>query len=226
MYCLDRAKEPSQYWHEAQSRVVPEWGGSLEYRKVDVTDTGNLNNVISAIAEENRGLHGLIASAGIQQVTPALEYTPEDVKKMLDVNFTGVFMAASAVARQMIQYNCHGSICAIASISGIVANKGLQSPVYNSSKAAVIQLCRNLAMEWAPHGIRVNSLSPGHLMTPMVRKNFKEEPHLEGLWKSEIMMGRLADPSEFKGAALFLLSNASSYVTGSNLVVDGGRTAW
>ncbi|KAK0382833.1 hypothetical protein NLU13_9928 [Sarocladium strictum] len=226
VYCLDRLEEPGQYWHEAKSRVVPEWGGGLEYRQVDVTDTDNLNSVIAGIAEENQGIHGLIASAGVQQVTPAIEYAVEDVRKMLDVNYTGVFMAASAVARQMIRYKCRGSICAIASISGNIANPGLLTPVYNSSKAAVIQLCRNLAMEWAEHGIRVNSLSPGHLMTPMVRKNFEEEPHLEKLWKSQIMMGRLGDPSDFKGPALFLLSNASAFVTGADLVVDGGRTAW
>lgn len=225
VYCLDRLERPDADWHQAQSRVVPEWGGSLEYRQIDVRCTENLNNVIESIADENNGLHGLIAAAGIQQVTPAVEYTIEDARKMMDVNFTGVFMTATATARAMFKHKSRGSMCLIASMSGLVANKGLICPVYNSSKAALIQLARNLAMEWSPN-IRVNCLSPGHTLTPMVLKNFEEDPGLRDKWCSENMMGRLAETSEYKGAALFLLSNASSFMTGGNLVIDGGHTAW
>ena len=87
-------------------------------------------------------------------------------------------------------------------------------------------------MEWSPirrggqGGIRVNCISPGHILTPMVRKNFEEVPGLRETWESANMMGRLAETTEFKGAALFLLSNASSFMTGGNLVMDGGHTAW
>ncbi|AEO54486.1 hypothetical protein MYCTH_2297117 [Thermothelomyces thermophilus ATCC 42464] len=111
-------------------------------------------------------------------------------------------------------------------------NKGLLLPVYNSSKAAVIQLTRNLAMEWSPvredgsGGIRVNCISPGHILTPMVRKNFEEVPGLRETREAENIMGHLAETTEFKGAVLFLLNNASSFLTGSNLVIDGGHTAW
>ena len=168
----------------------------------------------------------------MQQVTPALDYGPDDVARMLEVNYTGVFMTAQAAARQMMKYKTRGSICLIASMSGLVANKGLLSPVYNSSKAAVIQLARNLAMEWSPvredgsGGIRVNCISPGHILTPMVLKNFEEVPGLRETWEAENMMGRLAETTEFKGAVLFLLSGASSFMTGNNLVIDGGHTAW
>ncbi|KAH8176900.1 enoyl-(Acyl carrier protein) reductase domain-containing protein [Sarocladium implicatum] len=226
VHCLDCAEKPSEKWLEARSRVVPEWGGALRYSQVDVTDTDNLNHVIGSIANEGNGIHGVIAAAGIQQLTPAVDYTAEDVQKMLSVNYTGVFMTATAVAREMIRHNCRGSVCLIGSISGTIANRGLIAPAYNSSKAAVVQLARNLAMEWAEHGIRVNTLSPGHMLTPMVQKNFEDRPELKDIWNKEIMLGRLADPDEFKGAALFLLSNASSFVTGSNLIVDGGHTAW
>ena len=117
-------------------------------------------------------------------------------------------------------------------MSGVVANKGLICPVYNSSKAAVTQLARNLAMEWGrvdekgEGGIRVNALSPGHIVTPMVDACFQEVPGLRELWERENMLGRLSDPDEFKGAAVFLLSRASSFMTGANLIVDGGHTAW
>lgn len=232
MYCLDRKKEPSEDWNEANLRVVPEWGGGLEYVQQDVGDTDSLHKTISRIADENSGLHGVIAAAGIQQITKATDYTPEDASKMLAINYTAAFMTATAAAEAMRKYKIHGSICLIASMSGCVANKGLLSPVYNSSKAALIQLARSLAMEWSPAkndsggSIRVNCLSPGHILTPMVRKNFEEVPGLEEKWSAENMLGRLAQPSEFKGAALFLLSNASSFMTGGNLVIDGGHTAW
>jgi NAD(P)-dependent dehydrogenase (short-subunit alcohol dehydrogenase family) len=174
----------------------------------------------------------VIAAAGVQKLAPAVEWTPEDTAKMLAVNYTGLFMTATASARQMLKYKKHGSICFIASMSGSIANKGLLSPVYNSSKAAVVQLARNLAMEWSPikedgsGGIRVNCISPGHILTPMVRKNFEEVPGLREKWEAENMMGRMAETTEFKGAGLFLLSNASTFMTGSNLIIDGGHTAW
>ncbi|GAB1311458.1 hypothetical protein MFIFM68171_01668 [Madurella fahalii] len=232
VYALDRADHPDEQWAEAQSRVVPEWGGSLHYRQQDVSDTAHLESLIAAIADENQRLDGVVAAAGVQQITPALDYKAEDVARMLDINYTGVFMTATAAARQMFKYKTHGSICLIASMSGLVANKGLLSPVYNSSKAAVIQLARNLAMEWSPlredgsGGIRVNCISPGHILTPMVLKNFEEVPGLRETWESENMMGRLAETTEFKGAVLFLLSSASSFMTGNNLVIDGGHTSW
>lgn len=232
MYCLDREEKPAEYFAEARNRVVPEWGGSLHYRQQDVLDTKGLDKTITSIAHENARLDGVVAAAGIQQVTPAVEYEPDDTARMLAINFTGVLMTATSAARQMMKYKCRGSICLIASMSGSIANKGLLSPVYNSSKAAVIQLARNLAMEWSPiqkdgtGGIRVNCISPGHIMTPMVQKNFQEIPGLRSKWESENMMGRLATTTEFKGAALFLLSNASSFMTGNNLIMDGGHTSW
>ncbi|KAI1211081.1 NAD(P)-binding protein [Annulohypoxylon truncatum] len=232
VYCLDREDQPDKHWAEASKRVMPEWGGSMHYRQQDVLDTTNLDRTIAEIADANRRLDGVIAAAGVQQIMPALDYGPADATRVMSINFTGALMTATAAARQMIKYKCHGSICLIASMSGCVANKGLLSSVYNSSKAALIQLSRNLAMEWSPikpdgtGGIRVNCISPGHIMTPMVAQNFRDVPGLRVKWESENMMGRLAETTEFKGAALFLLSNASSFMTGANLVMDGGHTSW
>ncbi|KAF4451617.1 hypothetical protein F53441_5473 [Fusarium austroafricanum] len=232
VYCLDRADHPDEGWQQAQERVAPEWGGSLHYRKQDVGDAEGLDKLIASIADENQGIDGVIAAAGVQHISPTVEYEAQEVAHMLSINYTGVFMTAKSAAKQMIKYKKRGSICLIASISGLKANRGLISPVYNSSKAAVIQLARNLAMEWSPikkdgtGGIRVNCISPGHILTPMVKENFDEVPGLREEWENEIMMGRLAETQEFKGAALFLLSNASSYMTGNNLVIDGGHSSW
>ena len=189
-------------------------------------NTKELDSLIGSIGDDDSRMDGLIAAAGVQLVKPALEYTQEEMRNMMDINYGGVFFASTSVARSMLKHQTPGAMCLIASMSGLIANKGLISPVYNSSKAAVLQLTRNLAMEWGKQGIRVNSLSPGHIVTPMVRANFDEEPWLEELWTKENMMGRLSKPEEFKGAALFLCSGASSFMTGSNLVIDGGHTAW
>lgn len=167
---------------------------------------------------------------------------------MLAVNYTGVFLSARACARQMHKYKIQGSLCLIASMSGTIANRGFIAPVYNSSKAAVVQLAKNLAMEWGrinpdgSGGIRVNSISPGHIVTPMIEENFRKGEASKEDWENNNMLGRLSTPEEYKSAALFLLSRASSYMvselescspcfadrmqTGSNMIIDGGTTAW
>ncbi|KAH6630750.1 hypothetical protein B0J18DRAFT_475689 [Chaetomium sp. MPI-SDFR-AT-0129] len=247
VYALDRSPHPDSEWATAQSRIPPGSHGSLHYRQQDVSNPTTLTNTISSIASTRSRLDGVVAAAGVQQVTKALDYTASDVARMLEVNYTGVFMTAQAAARAMFEHGTSegGSIVLVASMSGLVANKGLVCPVYNSSKAAVIQLARNLAMEWSPvrrkgkgkgkggkggevegGGVRVNCLSPGHVLTPMVRKNFEEVPGLREMLEGENMMGRLAETGEFKGAVLFLMSRASSFMTGGNLVIDGGHTAW
>lgn len=232
VYCFDILETPDDEWEEAQKRVVPEWGGSLNYVQQDVRDTEKLQATIGRIADQHQQLNGVIAAAAIVQNAPAMDSSVDEVTNMMSINYTGVFMTVQASAAAMLKYKCPGSICMIASMSGVVANKGMLTPIYNSTKAALIQLARNLAMEWSgtnedgSGGIRVNCISPGHIRTPMVEKLFEDDPSLEKTWQRENMMGRLAHTNEFKGAALFLLSNASSYMTGNNLVIDGGHTAW
>jgi NAD(P)-dependent dehydrogenase (short-subunit alcohol dehydrogenase family) len=249
VHCLDRLPEPPQAFEEAQTRLKSNYGTSLVYHNVDVTHEEAMRKCIEDIASENQRLDGLIAgtnvqthwkpyanhpliAAGIQQVTSALDFKKEDIAKMLEVNYTGVFLAARECARQMMKYKIQGSICLIASMSGTIANRGFIAPVYNSSKAAVVQLARNLAMEWGRKnpdgsgGIRVNSLSPGHIVTPMVQANFDRGEANKEEWENNSMLGRLSTPDEYKAAGLFMLSNASSYMTGHDLKLDGGTTAW
>jgi NAD(P)-dependent dehydrogenase (short-subunit alcohol dehydrogenase family) len=170
VYCLDRLTSPVDEFHDTRDRVAKLYGGSLTYDHVDVRDAKEMDVVISRIADDNKGLHGLIAAAGVQNVVPALEYPPEAITEMMEINFKGVYLAAVSCARQMIKYKTPGSLCLIASISGLNANKGFTASVYNSSKAAVCQLTRSLAMEWGKiidgKPIRVNALCPGmHTIT-------------------------------------------------------------
>jgi len=191
-----------------------------------VREVPALNKVVEEIASAHGRLDGLIAAAGIQQETSALEYTAEDANTMFSVNITGVLMTAQATARQMLKYKSPGSIVLIASMSGSIANRGLICPAYNASKAGVIQLARNLAMEWGEHGIRVNTISPGYIVTDMVEKLFEAQPERRTDWAKQNMLGRVSMPKEYKGAAVFLISEASSFMTGADLKMDGGHSAW
>ncbi|KAF3399478.1 D-arabinitol 2-dehydrogenase [ribulose-forming] [Talaromyces pinophilus] len=225
VYALDRLPEPSEDFARIQTKAST-LGTKIEYRRIDVRDTELLNTVIEEIANVEGRMDGLVAAAGIQQETPALEYTAKDANTMMEVNVTGVFMTAQAVAKQMIRFGNGGSIVMIASMSGTIANKGLICPAYNASKAAVIQLGRNLAAEWGQYNIRVNTISPGYIVTQMVENLFVQFPERREEWPKQNMLGRLSRPEEYRGAAVFLISDASSFMTGSDLRMDGGHAAW
>ncbi|KAI9931039.1 hypothetical protein ASPWEDRAFT_100741 [Aspergillus wentii DTO 134E9] len=226
VYALDRLEEPSPDFYTIQKRAREELNTELHYRRIDVRDAELLHQVVEEIATAEGRLDGLLAAAGIQQETPALEYTAKDSNTMFEVNVTGVFMTAQAVAKQMIRFGKGGSIVFIASMSGSVANRGLICPAYNASKAGVLQLSRNLAMEWGPYKIRCNTISPGYIVTAMVEQLFIEYPERRETWPKDNMLGRLSSPSEYRGAAVFLLSDASSFMTGSDVRIDGGHAAW
>ncbi|KAJ5688154.1 hypothetical protein N7536_010773 [Penicillium majusculum] len=225
VYALDYLREPAPEFIEIQQHAKA-YRAELQYRCVDVRDTDMLNTIVEDIANHERRIDGLIAAAAIQQETSALEYSAKDTNALLEVNVTGVFMTAQAVARQMIRFGNGGSIVIVASMSGTVVNRDLICPVYNASKAAVIQLARNLAAEWGQYNIRVNTLSPGYILTTMLEMLFVEYPERREQFGKENMLGRLSHPREYRGAAVFLLSNASSFMTGSDLRIDGGHAAW
>ena len=123
MYALDRLPQPSADFDRVQKRADSELDTSLHYRQIDVRDVPQLNQIVEEIGSTHKRLDGLIAAAGIQQETVALEYTAEDANRMFEVNITGVFMTAQAVAKQMIHFGNGGSICLIASMSAHIANR-------------------------------------------------------------------------------------------------------
>lgn len=163
VYALDRLPPSSQSpeFSKIQSHASANLPGSLHYRQIDVRDVPALNGTVASIADTEGRLDGLIAAAGIQQETPAIDYSQEDAQRMFETNVVGVMMTAQATAKQMMKFGKGGSMAFIASMSATVANRGLPCSAYNSSKAAVVQLARNLAAEWGQEGIRVNTISPG-----------------------------------------------------------------
>jgi NAD(P)-dependent dehydrogenase (short-subunit alcohol dehydrogenase family) len=164
-----------------------------------------------------------VNAAGIANANPALEMETEQWQRVIDINLTGVWNSCKAEA-ELMQETGGGSIINIASMSGIIVNRGLDQAHYNCSKAGVIHLSKSLAMEWIGKGIRVNSISPGYTATPMNTR--PEMVHQTREFESQTPIQRMAKVEEMAGPALFLASDAASFCTGVDLVVDGGFVCW
>ncbi|KAM9901005.1 hypothetical protein OXX79_004796 [Metschnikowia pulcherrima] len=192
---------------------------------------GDSESVETTFAEINEH-HGKIAdvlvnTAGYAENFPAEEYPASNAEGILRVNGLGAFYVSQSFARPLIQNNLKGSIILIGSMSGTIVNDPQPQSMYNMSKAGVIHLARSLACEWAKYNIRVNTLSPGYILTPLTRNVIAGHTEMKDTWESKIPMHRMADPKEFVGSILYLASeSASSYTTGHNLVVDGGYECW
>jgi len=191
-------------------------------------DVGNLEGVEAAV---NRIVYDfsrvdiLVNCHGVGQWASAEEMREDDWDKMVDVNLKGVFIMCQAVGRHMIKRN-YGKIINVASMSGRIVNKPQPQAHYNASKAGVIMLTKSLAAEWAKYGINVNSISPGYTLTPLVENLLKSKPEYADYWKPLVPLGRFAQPRDIVSSAIFLASEAASYITGHDLVVDGGYTVW
>lgn len=198
-------------------------GGEAQEAKADVTDVEQIRRAVQVAIDCFGNLTPAVNSAGIANAAPAEDMSAEQWRRLVDVDFTGVFLSCQAEARVMLPGG-RGAIVNIASMSGTIANRGIFQAHYNASKAAVAHLSRSLAMKWAERGVRVNSISPGYTATPM---NFRSEV-AEQLkrFEADTPLGRMARPEEMVGPTIFLLSDASTFCTGIDLLVDGGFTCW
>ena len=196
-------------------------GGASIAITVDVTTDDGMTRAVADVETELGPLTLAVNAAGIASARPALDLSADEFEGMYRVNVTGVFRSCQAEARAMLRSG-RGAIVNLASISGIVSHREMLQVHYNSSKAAVAHLTRSLATEWAPHAIRVNSLAPGFTLTPMNTRD--EVASLRAEISEKVPLARFANPEEMVGPAVFLLSAASSYCTGVDLVVDGGFT--
>lgn len=191
--------------------------------EADVADAGQVDAAVARVQEALGPLRHAVNCAGIHSNAPAESMPREQWQRLLDVNLTGVFLCCQAEGAAMLATG-GGSIVNIGSISASIANRGLAQVHYNSAKAGVLHLTTSLALEWAGHGVRVNSVSPGYTATPMAKHPDVWE-HVQA-YARDIPLGRLAETDELVGPVVFLLSEAASYVTGTDLLVDGGATRW
>jgi NAD(P)-dependent dehydrogenase (short-subunit alcohol dehydrogenase family) len=188
----------------------------------DVTVEAEVRRTVQTAVERWGRLGVLINGAGIGARHPAEGYPLERWQTVMDINLTGTFLFCREAGQVMLESG-QGSIINIASIAGLVGYNG--NPAYLASKGGVVQLTRALAVEWATRGVRVNAIAPGVIETPMVASQVEKEPDFYVAFRKKHPVNRFGTTDELVGPALFLASDASSFVTGHVLAVDGGYVA-
>jgi NAD(P)-dependent dehydrogenase (short-subunit alcohol dehydrogenase family) len=205
---------------EAARQIAARTGRRIVAISADVTERADVERMITESAAGLGGVDILVNNAGVCFHRPALEVPDSEWNAVFDTNVYGVWAASTAAARLMAGAG-GGVIINIGSISSIIVNRPQWQPAYNASKAAVHQLTRSLAAEWAPHNIRVNALAPGYVKTEMAPV---DRPEFRRHWIEDVPMQRYATPEEIAPSVVYLASDASSFMTGSVLVLDGGYT--
>lgn len=206
---------------ESVAAQVVAAGGRAIAVDVDVTQPDEVERMTEEVTRRLGPIDILINNAGLCIHRPALEVTHEEWHRVMDVNVNGLWYCAQAVGRRMVERRS-GVIVNIGSISAQIVNRPQWQPGYNASKAAVHQLTKSLAAEWAPHNVRVNAMAPGYVKTAMAPV---DDPQFS-IWREDTPQQRYALPEELGPTLVYLSSDASSFMTGSVLVIDGGYTLW
>ncbi|CAK7203008.1 hypothetical protein SEUCBS139899_005735 [Sporothrix eucalyptigena] len=214
---------------------------TAKFYKTDVTRRGEVEAAVAAIEADFGSVDINVNAAGIVKDEPFLSTSDINLSSTFSVNFVGSFLVAQACAQAMVRkqkkangsngavgatHTTNGSIVFIGSVASHVPTTVQNISVYCASKSAVRGLVKPLAMELASYGIRVNSLSPGPMKTDMYKQVAAEQPAFARQVERETLFGRVGNPDELRGVMLFLCSEASSWMTGQDLLVDGGATSW
>lgn len=189
----------------------------------DVSDKSSVSKLVAKVMADLDRIDILVNSAGVIHRGPVEDFTEEQYDYIMDINLKGLFFCCQLIGKEMIKQG-RGKIINISSNVSEVIQTG--RVVYAASKAGVSHLTRGLALEWAKYNINVNAIGPGPTITELNKKYFEENPEDLQERIDSIPMARLGDPMDLVGAAIFLASDASNYVTGQTLLVDGGSTLW
>lgn len=189
--------------------------------QVDVSNKSEVEQMIKKTVDQFGSIDIFVNNAGILKSANAEDFSEKDWKKVIDVNLNGVFLCAQAAGKQMIEQQS-GKIINVSSIAGLSGYAS--SAAYSASKAGVISITKTLAAEWGKHNIQINAICPGVFATDMTADYLKDDEFKEMI-KTNVPLGRYATPDELMGTIIYLASNASDYMTGHALVIDGGWTA-
>jgi NAD(P)-dependent dehydrogenase (short-subunit alcohol dehydrogenase family) len=204
-------------------RLIEKEGGKAYSLLADVTKENEVDAALKTVVSRSGSLDVVFNNAGVCIHKDTVEASIAEWREVLDINLTGEYIVARAAAKIMIERGIKGSIINMGSMSGSIVNIPQWQASYNASKAGVIHLTRSLAIEWAQYGIRVNSLSPGYIGTPMSVDTPKA---LKDAWMPLIPAHRMGDPEELVGAVIYLAAESSGYTNGSDLIVDGAYTCF
>jgi len=207
--------------HRTVAELADQYDVRTEGIICDVTDAAAVSDMVAKVVDLFGKIDILVNSVGISIRENAEKMTEEQWHKVMDTNLTSTFLCCQAAGRRMIQQK-RGSIINVASMSARIVNIPQKQIAYNTSKAGMIQMSRSMAAEWAKHNVRVNTISPGSTLTDMT----KAVPQDHAQWCELIPMKRMAAPEEMAGAVVYLASDAASYATGHDLIIDGGYTLW
>lgn len=202
---------------------ITKFGVKVRPIQCDVSQQSQVQSLMDETVKTFGRLDILVNNAGVAAMSPATDISVEDWNRVVSINLTGTFLCARTAAKQMMKRG-GGKIVDIASIYGAVGDVFPASPYY-ATKGAVINLTRDLAVEWAPFKINVNAIAPGFFPSEMTEGIFADPHYLEYINK-QTPLGRTGTPDDLKGAIVFLASQASDYVTGQTIFVDGGWTSW
>ncbi len=207
---------------ERTSKKISEMGRRACFLEVDIGDIEGVAKMIDYACKELGDLDILINNAGVNVHKKALDITEEDFDKIIKVNSKGVYFCSQAAARIMIPKR-RGKIINIASVTAFLVRSGVPNSVYAMTKAGIVMLTKALAEEWAQYNINVNALAPGYFATPLVADRLTDAEVNKKIISST-PLGRVGEANDIIGAAVFLASDASNYITGQTISIDGGRT--
>ncbi len=207
---------------EETAAAVERLGRKALVAIADIRSSEEIDAAVRTVVEAFGRIDILFNNAGTNVRKPVVEMSDEDWHTIIDTNVKGIFLVARAVARQMIAQES-GRIINMSSMSAVTPER--DKVVYASSKGAVTQFTKGLALELAPYGITVNAVAPGYMMTPLVKGYLEADAERYKRILQRIALGRIGQPEEIGGALVFLASDAARYITGATIAIDGGWTA-